>query len=559
MAVAAAVRHRAPSRLAREQDHARKCWSEFTEVSCQGPGTLWVSRSGYFDVNVPPNPPPDAGYPLDRIIAHPDAYVDSGACQPGQPMSCQYTLHDEGPGWNYGGAMDEALFHFHVDPGQPTPSDLGIVPIPIITSLSDSGKTSCTPGATTLPFSSTASDGAAVHACIDETIDFGAGANTQAWPVGRGNGDAMDGSADPGHTERRTGPMIFENLGPHWDQWCGFLNDCNGIEKSQYCSNLGGVTGQVNVVNVHMQRILDSDGKYGADIDSGDSGGPLLIQGGPSPGLPELTADEWFVFGISSHTTGGDPADPSAQVDQTFPPTWSPANGPWIETTVRALLTDTDGDGVLNDADNCWTVRNWNQQDSNWDAELELVLTSASPCSDYAWSGQGTGACPTWEGYPPGTGGAPDTPDYVAHFRANYPGDACDSNATTASAASTVPNPTGATAPCQVCVTVQTCTGTSTTCGPSHLPSQQACPTFVNTGLNMTSYIGNLSGDAPSAQGMSAPAFCRCDAAPSDPNWHRHCEQQASPCTIARDSLFQPGPSSVLGDPQQQCGRSSGH
>jgi hypothetical protein len=131
---------------------------------------------------------------------------------------------------------------------------------------------------------------------------------------------------------------------------------------------------------------------------------------------------------------------------------------------------------------------------------------------------------------------ASDTPAYVNHFHANYPGDACDTNATTAVSTHSFVTTVG-TAPCTTCTYLSP--------GLVSCVTKQNCPEYLTSGISMTSYIGNATGTATTTTGTSGPAFCRCDQAvnPSgtNPNWHNDCQRQAHlPCIIGQHALFPP-------------------
>jgi len=145
---------------------------------------------------------------------------------------------------------------------------------------------------------------------------------------------------------------------------------------------------------------------------------------------------------------------------------------------------DLDGDGVLDEDDNCKKVPNRDQRDSNLDNEL-------------AW----------W----------------------NQPilGDACDDNPTTAiDFGGRFTN--GRTAACKelVCSPPSSCTIND---GPADKP----CLMDVWSALKMDSYIGNAEGNAATATGTTVPAACPCTDSTD-----AFCKLPQGNCTVGRDMDF---------------------
>jgi hypothetical protein len=157
--------------------------------------------------------------------------------------------------------------------------------------------------------------------------------------------------------------------------------------------------------------------------------------------------------------------------------------------------------------------------------ELDLGNNCSSPPALLGGCGLNPGHVPT----------KTDTPDYIGHFHAQYHGDACDMNATTAAVPARVRDPLGRTAPCIRCTII----GSGGSCG----TTSQVCPAFLTSGISFNSYIGNSLGNAQATPGTSAPSFCQCPGADTDPNWHVDCQTQKSApqCTIASDILFPSG------------------
>ncbi len=95
---------------------------------------LYVSLAGFFD-----SVDSDiiAKYPIDRIVYNPNAFINLSQCASTDTFNCN-NFPPGGPdsgGINFNWADDEALFHFHVAENQFTPTQLGIAPIPVVTSL----------------------------------------------------------------------------------------------------------------------------------------------------------------------------------------------------------------------------------------------------------------------------------------------------------------------------------------------------------------------------------------------------------------------------------------
>jgi hypothetical protein len=461
---------------------------------------------------ISPSGVPDGAtaFTIDDVAIHPNAYADLSTCpacgaQSGSCVDCNVLDSGNiGAGINFD--LDVAIAHL----ATPVPSSLA-VPLQVVTDISDPAL---------------AASASWVHLNLDVSTDFAQDTPVRPTVVGWGLDDFCT-------TVRRSGQALFAGTGPGWDQQCNSRASCQGQ------------TGCQSGPLVPIHRILPS----GAVPAPGDSGSPLIVVGGTQglngggggfaditpPGVPLVlgvldSGSSNPTCGASYVDAGFDGGIPIGQDTLTsYAAPYTAQTGAWIEQTIA----DFDGDGVPNASDNCPTVPNAKQQDSNYDAELEIVL--AGGCTDYSMSG-----CPSDEGHVPTPA---DAPGYADHWRASYPGDACDRNATTATATVQVVDPEGRFAPCTVCTIAR---GTTQSCAPS---PGLLCPALLSSGLSFTSYIGDNTGGAPAATGMSAPAFCVCPGADTDPAWHADCQKQTAnlPCVIGRDSLYPPGTANVQG------------
>ena len=160
---------------------------------------------------------------------------------------------------------------------------------------------------------------------------------------------------------------------------------------------------------------------------------------------------------------------------------------PTFSRKVLVYCNDQDGDGICDTMDNCPTVPNADQANSNDDAERLL--------------------------------GKPAL------------GDACDPNATT----SLLPLPPdgtnndsttdGVSVPCSTMLLA---------CASSSLGGSATCTRRFNTNLTFNAHIGNGAGNAPAASGTSAPAFCKCGLA----NQYLCLRQGQNVCDGADDTKF---------------------
>jgi hypothetical protein len=465
--------------------------------------TFVVSPSGLSDADA------SSPFTVDDVAINPAAYLDLGACpacgsQTSGCVDCT-ALDPASPQNGLNLEFDSALVHLAV----PVPSSLA-VPIQVVTDIADPSLSSAVGW---------------VHLNLDLTSDFTQPGAIRPTIVGWGFDDFCT-------TSRRSGLALFNAGATTWDQTCVGAWSCQGPTACQ------------PVTRIQIERLLPTGPVPGP----GDSGSPLIIAGGSGGlngvggGFPDISPPGVpFVLGVATQSSvpgscgasyvspqfdGG--AIPGKAYSAAYTATFNTANATWLEKTIA----DFDGDGLPNASDNCPTVPNAKQQDSNYDAELEIVL--AGGCADYSASG-----CPAGEGHVPT---AADPPEYVAHWHASYPGDACDANATTATATVRVGDPQRRQLPCTVCTIAR---GATENCVPS---PNLICPAVLSSGLSFTSYIGDPLGGAVAAAGTSAPAFCACPGADTDPGWHANCQnQRIAPCVIGNDLLFPTGRTSQNG------------
>ena len=159
---------------------------------------------------------------------------------------------------------------------------------------------------------------------------------------------------------------------------------------------------------------------------------------------------------------------------------------------VIVLGFDSDNDSVPDGLDNCPTVSNADQHNTNEDAERV-------------------------KGQP-------------------LLGDACDPNASTEVLNSGYVIDTfdgGLNGPCDLWQSGQFVDGGAGT-----------CPMLMNTQLSFTGYIGNDAGNAPSANGSSGPAFCSCNNATLSESARQTCLKPQGAgggnCIVANDQTFPP-------------------
>jgi hypothetical protein len=328
--------------------------------------------------------------PVDNVVVHPAAFFNATTCAASSPMSC--ATASEG-GLNF--ESDLAIMHL-----ANAVSVESFAPIRVITDISDPSL-AVDQGATS----------SWVHEYIDQSVDFAATSRVLNFIVGWGNGDTIN-------TARRSGQATF-NLDPtHWDQLCGSLWTCNGdIATTPPPCSLDGKASDHQITAIREHRL----GPSGAVTSGGDSGGPLLIVGGVQgltgggDGFSDVTPTGLPLIigtcsgGGATFTSPGNPA-PSGDLPGDYATTFYGVNGSWIEQIVH----DFDGDGVPNEQDNCPTVPNHLQQDTNFDAEQQVDLDTncSSPPALPGGCVPNPGHLPT----------ASDSPDYAATSTRNTPG-----------------------------------------------------------------------------------------------------------------------------------------
>ncbi len=142
---------------------------------------------------------------------------------------------------------------------------------------------------------------------------------------------------------------------------------------------------------------------------------------------------------------------------------------------------DTDGDGIADFVDNCPLVQNLDQQDTNFMAEQAIAVQAGCPgfasgCTPPSGTAMYPGVAETGRQPLPS-----DSPTYVDYWHANFPGDACDPNVSTASLAAIWQS------------------GGHIIAGESR--------------LDFDGYVGNNAGNALLERSLSRSAFCQCPTA----------------------------------------------
>lgn len=425
---------------------AEKCGNERSLMTAPGNANVQLMLDG---MNVALTADADA------TIVHPLSFPDLSACKSTDQRNCfPPNVH------NVHIAHDLALIHL-------------------------SGKFSGLPSATTYPrlsvvtdiFSNVGGTSNTLHRQLNQVADFGP--SQQVWACGFGINDVNNGGWRYRGLLEFWQPSMPNSNGNGWFWKGATYYTCNGPGSTN------------NDGTIYLNRTSVNGGTFnGAAPDHGDSGSPLLIQGGPlnSKNFPEFTTGQYVILGVANGVGGanettlhlGD-AGPALDGSLTiyYAPTFGSTNGSWLDQHIN----DFDGDGFNNYEDNCPTVAN-DQRDSNLDAELELAL-------------------PT---YPTDTGKPPtDFSSYgaVTHFWQYYKGDACDGDSSTQGLAARNIASQTTTGTCDS-FSCQGCSCTSAASG--------TCFKTMSTGLNLDSWIGNQFGDAKSAPGSTQPAFCPCTA-----------------------------------------------
>jgi len=429
-----------------------------------------------------------ATYYADSVAIHPQAYAHLNNCPAGSVNvppainACNSPKADETTGLQQ--EHDLAIIHVVSVTGD-LPSKHA-APMRVLTSITDNN---------------TGAYG--YHQQLNTSTDFGRSAQTLGYIVGWGNDDfnaLPDGGTVP--VERHLGVMVFE-YGPAFDQGCDTFFSCYGSASNASTCTLAGnpragtYANQFPVTFIEMQRTVALTGPY---PDHGDSGGPLLLHAGTSHGdvadLPTTTVGPsgYAVLGVLSKGYGpascvatgdGNPPGPG-DCRVTYPPTYSQGasgNGPWIEATLQRLAYDTDGDGVPNANDNCPSVPNPDQADTNLLAEQ--TMSSA------------------------------------------VLGDACDPTPTTEGLSQ---------------IDFQSRVG-SASCinfirSGDHVTGYRggSCPETVSSGLVMNSFIGAPNGDQYANFGQTGASFCKCPFANTASA--SQCYVAPFSCTAARDTLY---------------------
>lgn len=262
---------------------------------------------------------------------------------------------------------------------------------------------------------------------------------------------------------------------------------------------------------------LDRTSASAPIVDHGDSGGPAMLKGGTGVGqIPSLTANVDHVVGVvhggngaPGCSAGNSTIDGGLNCKAIYSPTYSAVNGTWLD----ARLVDFDGDGFKDWEDHCPTVASVDNADSNMDAEYILaVQNNAWPYPD--------SHTPTLNDWQSNIG-------YVDSWRRTFKGDACDPDSVTTSTPS-YKFSNGESSPCDT-LTIYQMGGIRTSVG----TSGNNCKRLLNTGMKSAGYIGGPWGVAPSQNGDSQPAYCKCAlASPLD------CNNTFQQCYEANDATF---------------------
>ena len=149
--------------------------------------------------------------------------------------------------------------------------------------------------------------------------------------------------------------------GPYW----------NGICRSQWSCGANTVPGDGCDAGNGLTQSLFSiqrashDAEFdGVHSGGGDSGSPLIVKASDLG----LEGDEYLVAGVVVHGSqeeqGYMPPDGS-DIRTGAVPTGDPDVGDWLAKTIR----DWDGDGIVDDQDNCWRTPNHEQANCNLIAE----------------------------------------------------------------------------------------------------------------------------------------------------------------------------------------------
>jgi hypothetical protein len=136
--------------------------------------------------------------------------------------------------------------------------------------------------------------------------------------------------------------------GPTWDQVCQHVSACSEATPTSLCPR-DDERHVFQAQGLRTHRGSSTAGAFDREITwLGDSGGPLLVRGGPSLGsVPEL--EEGFVV-VGVLSGGGLPAlplEPGQDVEDMHPATFEPSNARFIEETLRAFATTAPDPAML--------------------------------------------------------------------------------------------------------------------------------------------------------------------------------------------------------------------
>lgn len=266
-------------------------------------------------------------------------------------------------------------------------------------------------------------------------------------------------------------------------------------------------------------------GKYGMPgphTSYGDSGSPLLLTGLAGKGISALPPS-YFVAGVCN---GGTWLSTTKYGQDYWAPTLTPQSSQWVESQILSLISDSDSDGVPDWKDNCPTVPNADQLNSNIDAEI-TIARQTNPAAD--------GHLPTRQ-----------TDPYVATFRTLYPGNACEPTpvaALTSSGDVVAPST-------QPCADLEA-QGIQVNRRPLVLGSGQCRHVSRGAQLRLDGFVGaDTVFTATSAYGNAAVAYCNCPEAASRP-WEQArdtCGLRWRGCVLADNTLFPSSSVDVIGN-----------
>lgn len=408
-------------------------------VSCSGVG-----------ITVPD--PAANTFQVDGVAVYPGAYVPKVTSCAAAGVTCAAAGSTP---FGFVNAADIAVLHLATTP------DLSVYPpLHVVTSLADSAPTPP-------PAFAVGDQGGTIHVEVDDPDTQFGGGIVAPTVVGWGNEDAPCGGT------RATGLVAFA-AGSDWDNTCVNYSTCTGVltapPGTPPCT--GFPAGPFQDVGVVIHRTQSSPGIFDGPIPaSGDSGSPLIV----------TLAGRPVILGVDSNgdsTSGNGTPAPNGDLHENYAATFRAGNAEWLERRV----VDFDDDGIKDELDNCPTIANHNQANSNFDAEIAL----SSP----------------------------------------HLGDACDPTPTTSSSVSSAPA-TG-TMPCTLCGVALDGT---VTC------KKSTCTREVGSQLRFDSWIGNGGGNATSGPGMSMPNFCPCSLAVGPAGGTAACNNAHFGCIIGDDRL----------------------